>query len=553
MSSPRLRGAALSMAVRAASTRAGISWIRRQAHRDYDIDALLAVDPATLPALDPEPRPLRSGAVRMWSDAELGAPSSPDGRVTAATLRSAYASGSLRPSDVLARVRTAVEARQFGHVTWSPYVCTDWDVAEAEARASDARWAAGSSLGALDGIPVPVKDEVHLAGRPTRGGTAWRDAPEPEDSFAVARLRASGALVYAKTHTTEWGMSPVGINPHFDYPRNAYHPDHAAGGSSSGAGAAVALGHAPVALGSDGGGSIRIPASLQGRFGLKPTFARIGRSGDIFGMGTVAVLGPIGQSTSDLVALLSAFAGQRDAGDYACAYAPSGTPLPGWARALGRGVKGARIGVPRALWARADHDVVRACEEALAALEKDGATLRDVDIPGIEHAHAVGVLSIGPETHISLQEVVAEHGRHSGGELALQLALFGTVSAGQYLHAQRVRASLRRAVQRAMKRIDLLALPTTATIAPSYPRAENRVHVADDDAVRAMCAFAFPANLTGLPSATAPVGQSGGLPIGLQFIGDAWDEASALAAVAHVERIGLSALAAPPGALELAP
>lgn len=553
MASPRLTGRALDLVVRAAETRAGIALIRRQGYRDYAIDQLLAIDPSTLAPLAPEPRPLQAGTPRMWDDAELTPPSSPDERTTAATLHAAYADGRLRPTDVLRQVRAAVDARQFGNVTWSPYVHLTWDDAEAAAAQSDARWAAGTPLGPLDGVPLPVKDEVHIAGAPTRGGTAWRTAPEDADGFAVRRLREAGAIVYAKTHTTEWGMSPVGINPHFDYPRNAFDPDHAAGGSSSGAAASVALGHAPVALGSDGGGSIRIPASLQGRFGLKPTFQRIGRSGDVFGMGTVSVLGPIGQSAADLVALMAAFAERPDPGDYACAYAPSGTPLPGLERALGRGVRGARIGVPRALWERADPDVVARCEQALRALEKDGAKLRDVDIPFLEHAHAVGVLSIGPETHIALQEIQQAYGDRAGGELRLQLALLGSAGASEYLYAQRVRASLRASVATAMRRLDLLAMPTTATPAPRYPRTENRVHVADDDAVRAMCAFAFPANLTGLPSATAPVGTVGALPVGLQFVADAWDEASAIAAVAHIERLGISALPAPAGALSLAP
>ena len=548
MPSPRLRGRALHAVLSLSRTRLGLSAIRAQAFADYGFDRLLALDPTTLAPLSAEPRPLQAGANRQWDAQSLGSPTPSSPLVTVARLRDAFAAGASTPSDVLATLRKTVESGAFGHVTWSPYVHTMWEGAARDAAASDARWRAGSPRSALDGIPVPVKDEVHVAGAPTRGGTSWRVAPELEDGFAVRALRDAGAIIYAKTHTTEWGMSPVGMQPHGPFPRNAHAPDRAAGGSSSGTGAAVALGHAPVGLGSDGGGSIRIPSALQGLFGLKPTFQRIGRSGDVFGMGTVSVLGPLGQTTADVVAFMTALAEARDPDDYACAYAPAGSPAPGWDRALGRGIRGAKIGVPRSLWALADTAIVRQCEQALGALEADGARIIEIDVPMLAHAHAIGVLSIGPETHAALRELEASHGHLAGGELQLQLALLGSVSASDYLWAQRARATLRREVQRAFKKLDLIALPTTATVAPPYPRRDLGVDVADDGAVRAMCAFAFAANLTGLPAGTAPVGTAGGLPVGLQFMGDAWDEASVIAAMAQVERIGLSARPAPPAA-----
>lgn len=548
MPSPRLRGRALHAVLALSRTRLGLSAIRAQAFADYGFDKLLAVDPMTLAPLAPEPRPLQAGANRQWDAQSLDAPPASSPLTTVAHLRDAYATGQSSPSAVLQKLKATVESGAFGHVTWSPYVHTLWASAEQEAAASDARWRAGTPCSPLDGIPVPVKDEVDVAGAPTRGGTSWMLEPAAEDGFAVRALRQAGALIYAKTHTTEWGMSPVGMQPHGPFPRNAHVPDHAAGGSSSGTGAAVALGHAPVGLGSDGGGSIRIPSALQGLFGLKPTFQRIGRSGDVFGMGTVSVLGPLGQSTADVVAFMTALAQARDPDDYACAYAPAASPAPGWERALGRGIRGARIGVPKQLWALADDAIVARCEAALHALEADGARIVPIEVPMLAHAHAVGVLSIGPETHAALRAIEASHGHLAGGELQLQLALLGSVQAADYLWAQRARATIRRDVQQAFKKLDLIALPTTATAAPRYARRDMGVDVADDAAVRAMCAFAFPANLTGLPAGTAPVGHVDGLPVGLQFMGDAWDEASVLAAMAHVERIGLSARPAPPAA-----
>lgn len=536
MRSPRLRGAVLEAVNRLLDTPPGLALARKQVFEAYGMDRLASVDLRQLAPLAHEPRPVAAGFPKQWAAQDLSPPLSD--RTTCAALVCAYRSGVTTPSAVLDALEARVRTGRFGHVTWSPFVTLDWERAKADAEASTARYAEGAPFGPLDGVPVPVKDEVHFAGLPTFGGTRWRSAAEREDGFAARRLRRAGALLFGKTHTTEWGMSPVGINPHWDMPRNAWDPDRAAGGSSSGTGAAVALGFGPVGLGSDGGGSIRIPASLQGLYGLKTTFGRIGRGGDVFGLGTVAVLGPIGVSTRCLVDFMSAFDEARDPDDYATAYAPKGAAWPAWERALGRGVEGARIGVLRSLWSRADASVAARCDATLRQLAERGATLVDIDIPTAALAHAVGVLSIGPETVAGLAELEAEHGADAGGELRMQMKLLSAVDSQEYLRAQRVRATLRRECAEALQRVDVLALPTTATPAPTYARNENRVHVADDEAVRDMCAFAFLANLTGLPAGTAPIGRVDGMPIGLQFVGDAWDEASVLALLAECERVG---------------
>jgi aspartyl-tRNA(Asn)/glutamyl-tRNA(Gln) amidotransferase subunit A len=377
---------------------------------------------------------------------------------------------------------------------------------------------------------------VNIAGLTTFGGTAFLSSPATENSWVVDRLLEAGAIVYAKTHTTEWGMSPLGINPNYSMPRNVHAADRAPGGSSTGTGAAVALGFAPVGLGSDGGGSIRIPAAMQGVFGIKPTFQRIGRTGDVFGKGTVGTLGPIGQTVADLVEFLCATATRPDPGDSSTAYAPDGDPSVAWRLALGRGVRGARIGVPHSEWDACDPQIAEACFAALRQLEKDGAVLTDIELPHAHFAQAIGVLCIGPETAAHVIDYEPEYLQLFGAELRLQLAILGSVAAPEYLRAQRARAALRRTTAAVIRDVDLVALPTLPVLPPRYPVCEDRQPVADDEGTRLVCRYTFLANLTGLPAGTAPVGTVDGLPVGLQLIGDAWDEASVLAGLAQLER-----------------
>ncbi len=502
--------------------------------------------------LDDIPAPLAGRAPHAWADAGLGVPT--PRRTTCTALTERYATGALSPVEVVARVLEAHEAGPYGRAARSPFIAVAAEEARAAALASASRWAAGRALGPLDGVPVPVKDELDVAGLPSRGGTRYREAPRAVDAWAVARLRAVGAIVVGKTHATEWGLNPWGANAHRELPRNVWDADRGAGGSSTGSGVAVALGWAPCAVGSDGGGSIRIPSALNGVIGLKPSFLRVGRTGDDWGVGsTVAHLGPIAGSTADAVALLVALSGV-DPNDAATTFAPDGHDVAApWAAAIGRGVRGARIGVLRSAWADADPAVAREAEAALDALVAEGAVRVDLELPEEPLVGAIGSLLIASESAANLADDLAAHGPDFGDELAFILQIMRSVGAQELLAAARVRAWLRRKVAGWFAHdIDLLAFPTTATVAPAHPR-DVRHDVFDAGATAAMTRFAFLANLLGLPAGTVPCGRVGGLPVGLQLVGDAWDEASVIAGLAHGERQGWSDVGLPEGYLELAP
>ncbi|HHH28520.1 MAG TPA: amidase [Polyangiaceae bacterium] len=506
--------------------------------QDFHVAELESLPASARSRVEEVPRPMAGAAPRRWGGEELEPPAIAEG--SGASLAEAYRQGRTTPREVAERLLAREDAADFGASTYSPFVALDREGLLAAADESTARWKDGTPRGPLDGVPVPIKDEFHMKGLPTRGGTSWRTEIVHEDAFIVTRLRQAGALLPGKAHATENGMNPLGYNPHFDYPRNVYSNAHGAGGSSTGSAVAVGLGMAPVAVSTDGGGSIRIPATMNGLFGLKPTFNRLSDRGDIW-LGTVGHAGPIARSSRDLVDLLEICAA-RDADDPKTCFADWDSVHATWRAALGRGIKGCRIGVLSGELRDADAPIARACEEALAALEKEGAVLVETTIPLLGMANAVGPIVIAGESAANTCDHLAAHREQTSDELRLVYGLMGAITAQQHLRATRVRTRLREVLASAIAEVDLLALPAHARQAAPYPLAETRVQVADTAWTAAMTRFSFLANLTGVPAAAIPVGMHDGLPLGLQLVGDAYDEASVIAGCAHLERMGISAI-----------
>jgi Asp-tRNA(Asn)/Glu-tRNA(Gln) amidotransferase A subunit family amidase len=545
MADLRLSGGTLGMVRRLVGNSGFRKLLWSQTAKDFRIAELQALPDSDRMASDDSARPVRGREPHLWEDRDLGPPDRAP--ASARRLRAAYASGAATPAVILDRLLARVEAKDFGPSTFSPFIALDIDRARQAAADSTARWAAKAPLGPLDGIPVPVKDEFDFAGLPTRGGCTYLETAAPKDAFVVTRLRAAGAVLPGKTHATEWGLNPLGYNEHFDMPRNVYRDDRGAGGSSTGTGVAMGLGLGPVGLGSDGGGSIRIPACLNGVFGLKPTYIRIGRTGDTWGPGTMPHAGPLGHSTEDLVDFLEVATGHDPddptswmADDYPGVYAS-------WRKALGRGVRGCRIGVIRSEFRDATPEIAKACEAALTALAAEGAVLVDVELPLAAFAPAIGAITIASESTANIDGLMRAHPDAHTDELRLIHALLGLVSAREYFVAARTRAALRRKSAALLRTVDVLALPTTAKQAPVYTLAEGHVPLMDTAATAGITRFSFLGNTTGLPACNVPVGMHDGLPIGLQFVGDAWDEASVLAVMAHAERAGITEIPRSPG------
>ncbi len=542
--SSRIHGAALR-AIAAVADKAPASFALRLAFsQQLGIDALAELPESDRGAAPAEARPLSGRAPRPGDDHKYDPPAP-----AAAWPRSAVAyaarfkSGHLSPRQV---AETALkDARELATRLGGPAICLyDDEVALAAADESAARWKAGVPRGPLDGVPTVIKEQTAMAGLPVRAGTAFLHLePAARDATIVAKLRQAGAVILGSSVMTEYGMSPIGLNPQRAMPRNPHREGHVAGGSSTGSGVAVATGICPVALGNDGGGSIRIPSSLCGVFGLKATFGRISRAGDTYG-GTMATMGPLGASTTDLASFLDVISGVDDA-DPITRWQPA-PPAGGFLAALGRGVRGLRIGVWDHAFQDAQPAVAQSCRAALAVLEKGGATLVPVSFSLGPVSPAVGYLSIGLEALAGLRLSMRTHKDAIGKDFWITLATLSAFSSTDYLDAQMLRARLREQVAAVFRDVDLLALPSTATTAPAFDDEDARGGLLDAAALHGLCRTTMLGNLTGLPAGSAPVGRDADvLPIGLQLMGDAWDEATVLAAMAQLERDGAATVIRP--------
>jgi aspartyl-tRNA(Asn)/glutamyl-tRNA(Gln) amidotransferase subunit A len=414
------------------------------------------------------------------------------------------------------------------------------------ARALDRRLAAGEEPPPLAGVPAAVKDVLHIEGQPTTCGSRILEGYRPPYSAtAVERLEAAGAIVVGKTNMDEFAMGSSTENSAFKPTRNPWDEGRVPGGSSGGSAAAVAARLAPLALGTDTGGSIRQPAAFCGVVGLKPTYGRVSRYGLVAFGSSLDQVGPLARTVED-VALAAAPLFGRDPRDSTSADVPAGDP----AGALGRGASGLRVGVPRAFLARGVEAATMArFEEALAELARAGATLVDVELPHLPHAVATYYLVATAEASSNLARYDGvRYGRREGGPSDLRSMYGRTRDAGfgpevkrriilgtfalssgyydaYYLRAQKVRALIRRDFDRAFSVCDAVATPTTP--APAFRLGEK---TSDPLQMYLEDIFTVPANLAGLPALSVPCGFAAGLPVGLQLLGRPFDEEALLRA-----------------------
>lgn len=545
--SGRLSGKSLALAARALR-RPKLAAIGADVlRRELGITSLAALSQG-YEQLEPDVAPRAARAPRALSSI-ANTPESPPWATTVDALTRGYRQRRFSPEDIVARVFHEADRLAERQPWLRCFWMRDEQGARAAARAAGERYARGQPLGPLDGVPVVVSEQLAVIGWPRRvGNDLPNDTAMERDAAIVARLRAEGALIVGQTAMTELGLSPLGVNPKRPALRNPHHVERSAGGSATGAAIAVSVGLVPLAIGADGGGSIRVPAALCGVFGLKPSFGRLSRAGDAI-TGSLGHVGPIAASTRDLALCLDVTCGV-DPNDPLSLHAPR--PRAPFAAALGRGVRGLRVGVDEREWSEAEPAVQQAGRQALSALAQSGVELVDVTLPLARYASQIGFVTVAAELQSSFAHAFSQRRDSFGLDTQVLLWVSAQLGAREYLRAQALRESLRRELVSVLLEVDALALPTTQRTAPPVSDVDDRHGRLDAASVRALCRYTFLGNLTGLPCGTAPVGQDAeGLPIGLQLVGDAWDEATVLALMAELERSGAAQLARPPYHVDL--
>jgi aspartyl-tRNA(Asn)/glutamyl-tRNA(Gln) amidotransferase subunit A len=406
------------------------------------------------------------------------------------------------------------------------YLVVFADSALAEARAAEAAVRAGQALGPLHGVPVAVKDLFAVAGTPTTAGSQFLTEPARHDSTAVARLRAAGAILLGKLNLHEFAFGPEGTNPHHGTPWNPWDATthRLAGGSSSGSGVAVAAGLAPAALGSDTGGSIRIPAACCGTVGLKPTYGRVSRAGVVPLAWSLDHVGPLTRTVADAAAILSAIAGPDPADPSSRA-----VPVPDYVAGLEAPVKGLRVGLLREYVEEADDEVRAALGEAVRVLHGLGCTVHDVVLPWSRYGLATSYAVLSSEAIAYHEPLLREHAPRYAEDVRRRLAIAGFLTATDYLKGQRARRLIREEIDGALGQADCLLAPALPVAAPPVTATEVRIGDRGESTRFAFTRFTRLFNLGGHPAIALPCGfNRDGLPLSMQLAGRAFDEGTIL-------------------------
>lgn len=457
---------------------------------------------------------------------------------TAAELLALQASGQATAVEIAEAFLASYQQRE---TKLRAFTTLDEQAIRQQAAAVDAKRKAGQPLGKLAGLPVAVKDVLCIRGeRTTCSSQMLANFVPPYDAHVVERLRAADAVLFGKTNMDEFAMGSSTENSAFQVTRNPWNTDCIPGGSSGGSAAAVAGCLAPLALGTDTGGSIRQPAALCGIVGMKPTYGRVSRYGLVAFASSLDQIGPFAHDTADAALLLAVISG-HDPRDSTCV----NEPVPEYDRTLNEPVKPLRIGVPREFFgAGLDAEVETAIREALKEYQRQGATLVDVSLPHSKYALAAYYIVAPAEASSNLARY---DGMHFGHRTKQKADLIGTYSKTRgegfgtevqrrimigtyvlssgykdayYVKALKVRRLVKKDYDDAFEQCDVVMGPTT-------PTAAFRVGEKSDDplAMYLSDVYTVSCNLAGIPGLSIPCGfTKAGLPIGLQLLGPPFAE-----------------------------
>lgn len=429
----------------------------------------------------------------------------------------------ISPVDVVEQTLQRIEER---NPSLNAFVTILSEEAVREAKLAEAEIMAGDWKGPLHGVPIGLKDLIYTKGiRTTMGSEIFNDFLPQTDASVVTRIKQAGGIIVGKLNTHQFAYGPTGDRSFFGPVHNPYDHSKITGGSSSGSGAAVAAGMCFAALGSDTGGSIRIPSSICGIVGMKATYGLVDKS-DVFPLSqTLDHVGPMTRSVLDNALLLGVL---------------SGGAFTASMSVMEQGVEGMIIGIPSTYYYEMlDAEVRQKAEDAIAFFERNGAVIRPVELPDMSLILQAQGIIIRSEAYAIHTELLREHGDTYDPEVKERLLEGVSIPAHEYIHALQKRAELQQAMEQTLQSVDLLLTPTLPILPVNID--ERTVSLAGNSYhVRALLTrLTSPTNLTGHPSLTIPAGLSAaGLPIGIQLIGRQYSE-SALYRAARVFELGM--------------
>ncbi|XP_076959020.1 fatty acid amide hydrolase-like [Bidens hawaiensis] len=442
----------------------------------------------------------------------------------------AYGSGVITPHMVAQRLISAIK-QSFGPGTGMSFFikyysisCFDnyesHDILK-QATESTLRYERGEPISVLDGVPIAIKDEIDCLPYPTTGGTKWLHKVRvcKEDACCVKRLRSCGAILVGKTNMHELGSGTSGINPHYGTPRNPYDPKRICGGSSSGSAAVVCAGLCPVALGVEGGGSVRMPAALCGIVGLKPSFGHIPHSGVIPLNWTVGMVGILSGTVEDSLIVYAAMSGETETCQSKL-YLPMLKPCTQ--------MSNIRLAKSKEWFNDCSDDIRTCCLSALDYLNKCyGWQTVEVTILDIEAMRLAHYVTIGSECSTSLAHHMEKHNKsESGSDVRVAFSVYGGFNSRDYLNAQRIRNRQMKIHEKIFTMADVIVTPTVGVTAYEIKDDVHETGELDYINGAALIRYSIAGNFLGLPAVTVPVGYDKlGLPIGIQFIGKPWSKA----------------------------
>lgn len=421
---------------------------------------------------------------------------------------------------------------------WQPhlnaFMAIEAEAALKAADAADAALAKGGLRGPLHGVPLAHKDMYYDAGRVvTCGSLIRRDFVATTTSTALQRLKDAGQIRLGALHMAEFAYGPTGHNSHYGPVCNPWNPAHITGGSSSGSGSAVAARLTFAALGSDTGGSIRMPAHFCGVTGLKTTYGRISRAGAMPLSQSLDTVGPLARSAEDCALLLSIMAGPDPEDPTA-----SSEPVTDYVAATKGSLKGLKIGVPTSYYVDdLDAEVARALDETIAVLKREGADIVKVELPDQRQLSAASQLVLAAEAAAFHKRWLIERSGDYSPQVLMRLQNGVAIPAVTYLEAMRWRAPALAAHHAATAAVDAVIAPASPMPAPTIAESDVGAGPNAGALLQRLTLFTRPVNYLGLPSLVVPTGfTKGGLPVGMQLIGRSFDEATLLTIGAAFQR-----------------